>query len=421
MDSGSKIFIQNTGNPDASISGIGAPLGYKQTSVDLLRPPAASVTQAQSPDLSQLAPKDAGQVDIAPYSLGEGPHQPVIPADQETGHRVKGTKLILTKNESYWLSIIMWVIFILLIVVAMYTLIYFIFVGRKESAPNKSKKPAYDPDLVDQDLGGSEDGVVVNTGNTPNGGALNTKEACDAMAPRTHWNGTSCDCIAPYYGATCAYESWDSRFFAFGRSADIGNSILFESYVPEEYDGHRTFKVGGEYDENSCSAISMRDRESVGFYHNGSRCEIIRGPISIQSGTSVTYSRADPNYLYMKRGKGPIVPNIVFAMGRGNGAIRYYVARPDDDHFAKIQDGLQHVVNFTPEFLINASEMVGIWSPKAFDPKDFDSMYRDGTCHDKYFIDTGGAYSYYVKFNSKIVSSKYYVMYKQRSAVGCHR
>ena len=323
--------------------------------------------------------------------------------------RIKGTSILLTKKETYWTQIIIISIIFIILLMIVVVFIILIFGDETKSKPKKNYQPPYDMDAVDGDLGGSTNGVVSLLGS---GTGLTTENQC--VDSENLWDGSVCHCNLPYYGDTCQFESWDSRFFAFGNSSDIGTKIKFQSYTPRDHPKNKSFKSEGKYDKKSCSALSLSDPESVGFTYDDKHCNIIIGPISIETGTNITYNPLRESKLYMKRGKGPIVPNKVFAMGKGDGALRFYVSRPNTDHFFTISPNIIRHVNFTPDTLINASQMVGIWSSKNFSPSDFKSMYYKED-HKDYYIDMGKSYSYNVSFNSKMKSDVYYVMYIHRS------
>lgn len=298
-------------------------------------------------------------------------------------------------------------IFIIILILLFIGIIISIFI-RSYNTNHKSSTisniAVINVDMLDSNLGGSYNGVT----NIGNGTSL-TYNTCNL--PYGVWDGVKCDCVPPYYGHTCSLQSHDINYYSFGTPDDEQKVIYTSTPVPD-INPHQniTWNSKGQLDSNSCSAIASNDASAIGFYYGPNGCSLIKDRVYIND-TKITWDPNRQSTLFLKQGFGPTIYNKVFVSPEYSPILRYYVDRPNTSTFAAIPIDTITVVNFTPYSVINASELIGIWSPTPFEAKDFWTMI---TVPNRYFVDFGQDETYTIKVPVTYTHIQYYVMYTKK-------
>lgn len=306
----------------------------------------------------------------------------------------------LTRTDRIIIFVCLVILAIVIVVTLIVTLVA-MFWPRSSSGMTPNPTPdivIHDIDSKDHDHGASSDG----TAHFQNAQHL-TSITCGLNDHSVRDDDCGCRCVVPFYGPSCSLEAWDERFYNLGT---FRTGAVTYSGLPTSGLTVKTWDLGGELNENSCSEIARRNLDAIGFRFSHGMCEILDENVRIVG--PVTYNPLALGPIYLKHGYKPLVSGKVFVTTQGDDALRYYVTRPDSSTFKTIRLGIVTAVTIPPYTIHNFDGATGIWSKTPFVISDFETLRTSGTV----FVDSGHLGSYTILIPSSLRASQYYVAYK---------
>lgn len=327
-----------------------------------------------------------------------------ISFDKDFNSKTVESSLAPQDSNMISLFIFLFVVFVVLIFILLYLMNkYNKDLIRKNNTGVRIKN---DRDFVDMDIGSTNSGYV----ELDNGKALNSYD--DIKSSK---KGDKYVCLKPYYGPKCNLESWDNRFYSFGYTTNENIQDLTASSVLDT--DSKTWN-GEIFSKSSCSSLSLDDSESIGFSYHNNECRLLYGNVTVLDPNKVGYNPSREEQLYLKRGYGPRVPNMVYIGSKSNGFLRHYIDRPTTKDFVSCKTDLVKEVNIKPYSIFNPYNYVGIWSVSPFTLNDFNAMVLNGSTStykiDNPSITSKSKYKFVLPTNM-MNKNKYYVMYANYS------
>lgn len=307
----------------------------------------------------------------------------------------------LARTDRIIIFVCLVILAIIIFVTLIVTLVVMLWPTSNPHGPPSDPTPGpivHDIDSKDHDHGASSDGIA----NFQNAQFL-TSVTCGSTDHSVQDHGCECRCVVPFYGPTCNLESWDERFYNLGT---FRTGAVTYTGLPTSGLTVKTWDLGGQLDENSCSEIARRTVDAVGFRFSRGMCEILDGDVRIVG--PVTYNPLALGPIYLKHEYKPLVSGKVFVTVQGGDALRYYVTRPDSSSFKTIPLNTVTTVAIPPHKIYNFDGAIGIWSKTPFSMANFDTLRASGTV----FVDVGYSGSYTISIPSSLRASQYYVAYK---------
>jgi hypothetical protein len=329
----------------------------------------------------------------------------------QTKYRLKGSNYYMDSREKRTFELIlMFIVFFIIIVSIVVLLKSFTSISKREREDDSNYETHFNDDFEDTDVGGSRDGVVKLSNGSNILGHTNV-----------NYNYETGECHKPYYGSRCHLEAWDDNFYAFG---DTPMSNI-ENIDGSEYNIIVPTKSwhGDHYSEDSCSAKSMADETSIGFWHFPGQCVLLNNykgnRMEILDITKVRYAPSEQIYMYLKKGFMPKVDGMVSFGAKGGKFLRNYLPRENTKSYASIDEMgvVKTIVDFKPYNVFNPNGYVGIWSSKPFDSSDFNTMVQN-QISDDYKVDVVKNTANYIFTLPKNISdyNVLYVMYTYYTA-----
>ncbi|PCJ23421.1 MAG: hypothetical protein COA94_08335 [Rickettsiales bacterium] len=199
----------------------------------------------------------------------------------------------------------------------------------------------------------------------------------DGIWLHTHLGKHKCKCDFSLFGKKCNRVAYDDTYKCLG---NIDKTKINLDIISEQNVSNLSFV------HNSCTSLCNDEDNCVGVHYEDKVCTLF-SKISIEG--TITYSHSVDGNLYMKGNNKVIIIDRVF-ITKGKLPLRYYLK----DRYST-KDGLditwaiyqmtQYKIHFTPTFIINDPNWIGVYSNNPINLDNILQIISNGTTAD-YFV-----------------------------------
>ena len=343
-------------------------------------------------------------------------YQPMIQSHQQVYQEPTHQTLMLEdyqilelekKQYEDLMAISQTVLIVIVFIVLFFFICYIIWISTiNTTTGTTSKKVSYNTKStypIDRNYGGNS----YIPYNYMNGKDLKNKNEC---LPNK-WNSklNICECRDQYFGPMCNVEIHDIKYNKLNLNTpyvDFKTSQIIKNvdYLSFNIDGSKT---------NTCTNYCDNISECKGVKFENNECSIITSPVTIKTNVINNPYIGD---LYIKT--PPLLENkvLIFKNSIPKG---YFYDRNNIIPKNQNDNGLMEITlnkitisSFLPDTIINDNNLIGIWSIKPFDEKDFNKMLDSNSA--TIYIDRGSKiHGYKINFSNEFKNNKkFYIYYK---------
>ena len=290
---------------------------------------------------------------------------------------------------------------VIVFIVVFFIICYIIWISNINTTTNTQPIKLNNPYVeypIDKNYGGTN----ALPYNYMNGTEINNKKDCTKEGNNI-WNSKKniCQCDDNYFGPRCNIQPHNLKYSKVNLSESEVEYTILDTINDIDY---LSFNIDGS-EVNTCTNYCDSIRECKGVKYENGECILLNSALKVKS--PITYNPYMGSF-YIKT--DPILENKILLLKTTIPKGYFY----ERDDILSLKINSVNEVNFLPKFIINNSNLVGIWSTKPFDSKDFNNILSSNKKNGgEIYIDRGSnKNSYSINFSSGFtLNRKHYVMY----------